>query len=279
MGGASTILAAMAAPLAAARSLLLLTGPGNSGESLLSGLAVRLGWVEADATGVHGILLEESGLDPDDPRPQAWATPPSPSPGSKSIRERRPGGRLGAWRRRPARPPYRRGEPGRSPGRRRGHGAAPRGRCDRGLRAWRGRLAPRDARHRARDAHAAACTGPAEGAARGVAGDHGRGEGVRRTPPGWSHAGPGLPRRRGGRPRPSRSRSGPVDPPPPGVAARPRCRRPRRPRVRRQPPHGVRRDVRRSGGDGGPEPQVGEDEACTCRPSGRFERIKRRLQR
>jgi hypothetical protein len=71
MGGASTILAAMAAPLAAARSLLLVTGPGNSGESLLSGLAVRLGWVEADATGVHGVLLEESGLDPDDPRPQA----------------------------------------------------------------------------------------------------------------------------------------------------------------------------------------------------------------
>jgi hypothetical protein len=68
----------MAAPVAASRSVLLVTGPGNSGEDLVAGLAERLGWVAADASRVHGVLLEESGLDPDDARPQAWATPAEP---------------------------------------------------------------------------------------------------------------------------------------------------------------------------------------------------------
>jgi hypothetical protein len=68
----------MAAPVAAPRSVLLVTGPGNSGEDLVAGLAGRLGWVQGDATRVHGVLLEESGLDPDDVRPQAWATPAEP---------------------------------------------------------------------------------------------------------------------------------------------------------------------------------------------------------
>ena len=70
----------MAAPVAAPRSVLLVTGPGNCGEELLAGLAGRLGWVEADASRVHGVLLEEGGLDPDDARPQAWATPAEPEP-------------------------------------------------------------------------------------------------------------------------------------------------------------------------------------------------------
>ena len=70
----------MAAPVAAPRSVLLVTGPGNSGEDLLATLAGRLGWVVADATRLHGVLLEESGLDPDDARPQAWATPAEPEP-------------------------------------------------------------------------------------------------------------------------------------------------------------------------------------------------------
>ena len=70
----------MAAPVAAPRSVLLVTGPGNSGEELVSGLAGRLGWVLGDATRVHGVLLGEGGLDPDDARPQAWATPAEPDP-------------------------------------------------------------------------------------------------------------------------------------------------------------------------------------------------------
>jgi len=70
----------MAAPVAAPRSVLLVTGPGNSGEDLLAGLAERLGWLAADASRVHDVLLEESGLDPDDARPQAWATPAEPEP-------------------------------------------------------------------------------------------------------------------------------------------------------------------------------------------------------
>jgi hypothetical protein len=70
----------MAAPVAASRSVLLVTGPGNSGEDLVAGLAERLGWVAADASPVHGVLLEEGGLDPDDARPQAWATPAEPDP-------------------------------------------------------------------------------------------------------------------------------------------------------------------------------------------------------
>jgi len=68
----------MAAPVAAPRSVLLVTGPGNSGEELVSGLAGRLGWVRADARRVHDVLFGEGGLDPDDARPQAWATPAEP---------------------------------------------------------------------------------------------------------------------------------------------------------------------------------------------------------
>jgi len=70
----------MAAPVAAPRSVLLVTGPGNSGEDLVAGLAGRLGWVPGDASRVHGVLLEEGGLDADDARPQAWATPAEPDP-------------------------------------------------------------------------------------------------------------------------------------------------------------------------------------------------------
>jgi hypothetical protein len=58
----------------------MVTGPGNSGEELLAALAGRLGWVSADAAPLHGVLLEEGGLDPDDARPQAWATPAEPEP-------------------------------------------------------------------------------------------------------------------------------------------------------------------------------------------------------
>jgi hypothetical protein len=70
----------MVAPVAAPRSVLLVTGPGNSGGDLLASLAARLGWLAADATRLHGVLLDEGGLDHDDARPQAWATPAEPEP-------------------------------------------------------------------------------------------------------------------------------------------------------------------------------------------------------